>query len=451
MPLQITPNPRPSGNLNITANTRARMSSIVTIAWDSITGKPHGTIEGTANEITVTNGDGVSGDPTISIPTAVTLTGKTLTNGTFSSPSLTGTPTAPTQSALDNSTRIATTAYVYAATREKLTSSRTYYVRTNGSDSNTGLVNSAGGAFLTIQKALDTIASIDIATNAVTVSVADGTYTGANTVSAPWLGSGLVSVVGNTSTPANVIINPPGGGCFIVSGGGTLTISGMELRGNVGAWAKTASSIQISTAMRFGPTTAYQIYPNRGTITIGADYTICGGAINHISVDSGGAISGTSLNVTLTNAPAFSGNFLGANGAGCQLTYFLNTFIYPTITVTIASPGVVTYTAHGKLANDAVAFSTTGALPTGLTAGTTYYVKTVVDANNFTLSATPAGAVINTTGTQSGVHSITATGSRYSAASGGYISVNGAGTTYLPGNSAGAGTNFGVSPYGLYQ
>jgi hypothetical protein len=52
------------------------------------------TIAGTAAEITVTNGDGVSGAPTISIPTAVTLTGKTLTAGTFSAPTVTGTWTA---------------------------------------------------------------------------------------------------------------------------------------------------------------------------------------------------------------------------------------------------------------------------------------------------------------------------------------------------------------------
>ena len=46
-------------------------------------------ITGTANEITLTNGDGVAGNPTVSIPAAVTLTGKTLTGGTFSGPSLT--------------------------------------------------------------------------------------------------------------------------------------------------------------------------------------------------------------------------------------------------------------------------------------------------------------------------------------------------------------------------
>lgn len=40
-------------------------------------------ITGTADEITVTNGDGVAGNPTISLPASMTFTGKTVTGGTF--------------------------------------------------------------------------------------------------------------------------------------------------------------------------------------------------------------------------------------------------------------------------------------------------------------------------------------------------------------------------------
>lgn len=75
-----------------------------------------------------------------------------------------------------------------------------------------------------------------------------------------------------------------------------------------------------------------------------------------------------------------------------------------TITVTIASPGVVTWTAHGQANGQAVAFSTTGALPTGITAGVGYYVVNKA-TNTFEISLTPGGAPINTSGSQSGVHS----------------------------------------------
>lgn len=74
-----------------------------------------------------------------------------------------------------------------------------------------------------------------------------------------------------------------------------------------------------------------------------------------------------------------------------------------TITLTIASPCVVTWTGHIFQPNDPIFIYTTGALPTGLVAGTTYYVK-YIDANTFNLSSTPGGANINTSGSQSGTH-----------------------------------------------
>lgn len=46
------------------------------------------TLTGTSNEITVTNGTGVSGNPTLSLPSALTFTGKTVTGGTFTTPTI---------------------------------------------------------------------------------------------------------------------------------------------------------------------------------------------------------------------------------------------------------------------------------------------------------------------------------------------------------------------------
>lgn len=58
----------------------------------------------------------------------------------------------------------------------------------------------------------------------------------------------------------------------------------------------------------------------------------------------------------------------------------------------------ITLTAHGLVANTALVYSNGGGTTiVGLTNGSTYYVKTVVDANTITLSATAGGTVIDIT------------------------------------------------------
>ncbi len=76
-----------------------------------------------------------------------------------------------------------------------------------------------------------------------------------------------------------------------------------------------------------------------------------------------------------------------------------------TATISIATPAVITRNAHGLSDGQLVFFTTTGALPTGITANTRYYVRNAA-INTFNISATPTSAIINTTGTQSGTHTL---------------------------------------------
>jgi hypothetical protein len=83
-----------------------------------------------------------------------------------------------------------------------------------------------------------------------------------------------------------------------------------------------------------------------------------------------------------------------------------------TFTISIASPGILTFgDAHGLLVGDALQLVTTGALPTGLFPNVTYYVTaTSFTTTTVTLAATFGGVAINTTGTQSGIHSLSVRG-----------------------------------------
>lgn len=86
----------------------------------------------------------------------------------------------------------------------------------------------------------------------------------------------------------------------------------------------------------------------------------------------------------------------------------------PAPTISIASPGVLSLTAHGLPAGQRVKLTTDGALPTGFTAGTSYYVVSPT-TDTLQLAATVGGTPINTSGTQSGTHYLSA---GYSAFSG---------------------------------
>lgn len=226
----------------------------------------------------------------------------------------------------------ALTAPQWVTGREVLTANRTYYVRTDGSNSNNGLANNAGGAFLTVQKALDVaFGTLDLGGFNVYIQVADGTYTGSNNAGSPQVGAGIISVIGNTTTPANVIISTTSADCFLATGGAQYSISGMELRtttsGNCAHAVGSGSKIEISTAIRFGAcASSHMLVEISGLVTIGANYSIVGGAQVHMNGAAAGFINCTSRTITLTGTPAFSVCFALAEGTGTTIYAFSNTY-----------------------------------------------------------------------------------------------------------------------------
>lgn len=81
-----------------------------------------------------------------------------------------------------------------------------------------------------------------------------------------------------------------------------------------------------------------------------------------------------------------------------------------TVTITIATPAEVTFASHGLVAGNTVQFTTTGTLPTGISVGIPYYViSTGLTTNEFQISTTLNGTAVDTTGAQSGVHTLVST------------------------------------------
>lgn len=109
-------------------------------------------------------------------------------------------------------------------TRERLNANRTYYVRTDGSDSNSGLANTAAGAFLTWNFAYETVVCGLLDTNAKSVTLqgtAGQTFTSRVNPQSTWVGGGSIIFDGGTCSVAvtdteAIKVNTfvPGGGIF---------------------------------------------------------------------------------------------------------------------------------------------------------------------------------------------------------------------------------------------
>jgi hypothetical protein len=114
--------------------------------------------------------------------------------------------------------------------------------------------------------------------------------------------------------------------------------------------------------------------------------------------------------ITASAALAAPSGWLLCYGQEISRTTFATLFAAITksaaVTISIATPGVVTWASHGLQTGDIISFETTGALPTGLSSATNYYAIKV-NANTFQIASSAAnalaGTAIPTSGSQSGV------------------------------------------------
>lgn len=203
--------------------------------------------------------------------------------------------------------------------RQALTTGLSFYVRTDGNDSNSCLVNNSGGACLTLQGAWNKIANgYDLRGFTATVNISNGTYAaGMLDLNAPAVG-GPVSFVGNVGTPGNVIISASSGDCFEISQS-VITISGMKLTNSGGSdvHAYRSGVINISSGIEFGAASESHMFAdNEGQIIAQGNYTINGNAPYHWLGHTEGYISVISKTVTLSGTPTFSSTFAYAVRGG---------------------------------------------------------------------------------------------------------------------------------------
>lgn len=205
--------------------------------------------------------------------------------------------------------------------REKLSANRTYYVSTTGADTNDG--KSSGAAFLTVQKAIDTVANtLDIPSGiTVTIQVADGTYTGSNTLRR-FTGGGSVIINGNSSTPTNVVISTTSADCFSAAHGVFgYTLQNLYLNTSSSGNGINANSnaYVLGTNLAFGSIASFGAYAwNGGVVHLYGNITINGGMLGFAVAGMNGMVSAGAA-YTFVFTPAISLWFAQATGGTVTL------------------------------------------------------------------------------------------------------------------------------------
>jgi hypothetical protein len=197
-----------------------------------------------------------------------------------------------------------------------LESHRTYYVRTDGSDSNDGLTDSAGGAFLTPQKAYDVASRIEMAYGyGLTISIAAGTYGQLDMYGQ----KSSIAIVGTGATPADVHIDQPTTGDGI-----NVLFSNLTLDNGIDMYGGTVSVDQV--AIQNGEISAQygSVFAIAGALTIDAASIAAAFRVGYLSLVTHDAPSAIDLaqSTSWTQAMAVvDGGRLDLTASGSAATF----------------------------------------------------------------------------------------------------------------------------------
>lgn len=201
--------------------------------------------------------------------------------------------------------------------RTGLQSDLTLYVRTDGNDANDGLANTAAGAFLTIQRGVDVASRlIDGRGQNITIQVADGTYSMSSTITLRrFLGTGTITLQGNTATPANCIISQTGAGVAGITATSDVSdwvVQGFRLNGTgstgVAITISSNCSLQIGNIQFNTGWSSHIAVTANSSLNITAACSILAGGVTHITVQRNSHVRLAAV-ITLTGTPAFSARF----------------------------------------------------------------------------------------------------------------------------------------------
>lgn len=218
--------------------------------------------------------------------------------------------------------------------REVLFAVRTYYVATTGSDSNSGLA--VGTPFLTIQKAIDVVAALDTSIYDITIQLAAGTYgTSVGNLLKQCIGGSNVIIIGDETTPSNVVIKTTSSGIYAIYGSGLSTawhVRGVQFKTD--ATSCYAAYVDNGTSLRM-----QNVDFNAGTqnffghvraeygarIFFTGNYKISAGTTFHALALGSGVIRAIGLTIVTTGTPAWAAYGWYATNGGL-LVYISNDY-----------------------------------------------------------------------------------------------------------------------------